>query len=132
MAADDPGAGGDSVAGVWGQQVVSDDEAPRYYVDRDRSTLTEDGENNESDLGAELWRSYYVVDSAPGKPYGVMVLEIRAEYPGAEAFARYVCDRLNENLVGCDLCGRMVPRTQIVYDRECGACARCRDDEEEA
>jgi hypothetical protein len=44
---------------------------PRFYVDRDASRYDEQGAPNKS----ELLRSWFVVDSAPGKPYGVVVAE---------------------------------------------------------
>lgn len=69
--------------------------AARFYVEYDDASHDEEGNPIPCNTG-HLRTSWFVVDTAPGKPYGIAAAEFFAEYAGAEEGARSYCAALNE------------------------------------
>lgn len=64
---------------------------PRYYVEHDMAFFDDQGHPN-TDAQRTSW---FVVDSAPERPYGLRLAEFLADVPGAETHARAYRDALN-------------------------------------
>jgi len=59
---------------------------PRFHVEHDDASRDEEGYPIEYNTGHPR-TSWYVVDSAPGKPYGIAVAEFIDDSPLAERWA---------------------------------------------